>query len=139
MCPAKLCKMSQFTFSRHRVPNKPKQVQTRGTCGCSMSQSRNLWVFAFPCAKPPAPLGVLCKCVQMCCANVLCKCVVQMCANVLCKSVQMFCANVCKCLQMCCANVCKSVQICANVLCKSVQMCAKPSNSLSSDPGCRPQ
>ena len=75
MCPANLCKISQFTFRhRGRVPNNPKQVQTHG-----------------------GPVGVhvtvpssLCKCVQMFASRCL-----QACANV-CK--QVF-ASLCKCVQ----------------------------------------
>ena len=53
MCPANLCKISQFTFRhRGRVPNNPKQVQTHGgACGCSRPLSRQA------CAN-------VCKCVQ---------------------------------------------------------------------------
>ena len=62
MCPANLCKISQFTFNHHgRVPNNPKQVQTRGrTCGCSS--------FTF--------LPSLCKCVQMCASKCLQACAI---------------------------------------------------------------
>ena len=112
MCPENLCKMSQFTFRhRDRVPNKPKQVQTRGTCGCSMSLDPATCGCSVNTVHVPCPAS-LCKTLWVCCANA-CKC----------------CANACKCEQM----LCKCGQIlciCVQMLCKCVQMLCKCCSSV---------